>query len=496
MIDWAPADLAPEDRDLWDAMGDAVPVWSPMPRPGATHELHAVDVVTRALGTPMIPWQRWAVRVMTERSAADPRRFAYPDMTVTVERQSGKTTLIRGVLLARAITNRHRQAFYTAQTGKDATERWTDLVYQIEHSPLRPGVKVRKAIGTQRLVVTSTESRLSPFAPTSESLHGYTPHDVAVDECFSFDEAEGNDLTGAIKPAQQTLVDRQVIWLSTAGHARSTWWRAKVEAGRAANADPSGGVALLEWSLPQHADPYDEGNWTTHPAHGHLITHDDLRELARSVPEGEWRRAFWNQWIDSVDPVYDLRQWDACLDTTIEPPPLGSVVLGYGTDVDRQSASIVAAWALADGRQCVREVWSTAHGETVDRLAMKVCDLRGELHPRAVVADNGGLTRVALDLVRARAEREGWLDEAVSLTPSEWVLASTSIVGKLAERRLAHFGDATSAGIRAAVTRSMGESWALSHSSPASMLATAAALRGLDVVREYAAPVIYLGPDD
>lgn len=136
----------------------------------------------------------------------DPRRYQHPDVTVTVERQSGKTTVIRGVLLARAMIYRHRSAFYTAQTGKDATERWADLVQRIEHSALKSGVKVRKAIGTQRLIVANTESRLSPFAPTSESLHGYTPHDVAVDELFSFDDVRerfaGRDQAGAANPAR------------------------------------------------------------------------------------------------------------------------------------------------------------------------------------------------------------------------------------------------------------------------------------------------------
>ena len=301
MIEWRVAALARDDRALWDAMGAAAPAYSPMPTPGAPNELPAVEVVCRAIGTPLLPWQRWAVRVITEKRVDDPRRYRHPDFTVTVERQSGKTTVVRGVLLTRAMIYRHRSAFYTAQTGKDATERWSDLVQRVEHSALKSGIRVRKAIGTQRMVVVNTESRLSPFAPTSESLHGYTPHDVAVDELFSFDDAQGNDLQGAIKPAQQTMPDRQVIWLSTAGHAGSTFLRSKVDAGRLANLDPASSLGYLEWSLDPQADPYDEANWPQHPAFGHLIEAEDLRELAESVPEGEWRRAFWNQWVEAVD---------------------------------------------------------------------------------------------------------------------------------------------------------------------------------------------------
>ena len=163
---WSPDDLAPADRELWDAMGAAAPRFSVMPTPGAPNELASVEVVAQALGTPLIPWQRWAVRCVTEKSLTDPRRYRWPDFTVTVERQSGKTTITRGILLTRAMIYRHRSAFYTAQTGKDATERWTDLVQRIQHGPLKSGIHVRKAIGTQRLVVKTTESRFSPFAPT------------------------------------------------------------------------------------------------------------------------------------------------------------------------------------------------------------------------------------------------------------------------------------------------------------------------------------------
>ena len=491
MIEWRVAALARDDRALWDAMGAATPAYSPMPTPGAPNELPAVEVVCRAIGTPLLPWQRWAVRVITEKRADDPRRYRHPDVTVTVERQSGKTTVVRGVLLTRAMIYRHRSAFYTAQTGKDATERWSDLVQRVERSALKSGIRVRKAIGTQRMVVVNTESRLSPFAPTSESLHGYTPHDVAVDELFSFDDAQGNDLQGAIKPAQQTLPDRQVIWLSTAGHAGSTFLRSKVDAGRLANLDPASSLGYLEWSLDPQADPYDEANWPQHPAFGHLIGAEDLRELAESVPEGEWRRAFWNQWVEAVDPVFDMGQWAA--GTRELEPPSGDVVLGYALDAARTSAAVVAAWETPDGKLAVRPVWLSPD---VDALPGKVVELQRELRPVAVVADNGGLTRVALDVVQARAAEAGWSRAAVALTPAEWVIASASIVGKLAEGRLVHdgAGPLTDA-VRRVLTRRMGEAWAISHNSPAPVIAMAAALRGLDSQRASDAPMIYLGPE-
>lgn len=487
---WSPDDLAPDDRRLWDAMGDATPRFSVMPTPGAPSELPAVEVITRKIGTPLIPWQAWAARVMTERRIDDPRRYRWPDILTTVERQSGKTTTVRGVLLTRAILYRHRRAFYTAQTGKDASERWFDLVERVRHSPLRSGVTVRKAAGSQRLVVTSTESRIAPFPPTPESLHGYTPHDVAADEIFSLDDVQGNDLIGAIKPAQQTLADRQVLWLSTAGHAGSTFLRSKVDAARAALAVPDSPLGIVEWSLDPDLDPYDEANWSCHPGLGHLITRDDLRALAAEVPEGEWRRAFWNQWVEESDPVYDMRRW-AALQTTLAPVSLGDVVLGYAVDADRRRAAIVAAWQL-DGRQAVKLVWSS---QDVDALVPMLARLDSEHRPAALVADPGGIMRGVID---ALSREVGEWREPRSLTPSEWVIASTSIVDKLSAATIVHDGDAElTDALATALTRSLGEAWALSHRSRAEVLAMAAALRGLDDLPAVDDdPVIYFGPDD
>lgn len=228
-----PDALAPADRALWDAMGESTPRFSVMPTPGACHELAACRAVAAMLGTPLMPWQEWVARIATERRTDDPRRYRFPLFLLTVPRQAGKTTIVRVILLTRAIIGLDRRAFYTAQTGKDATERWADLAAATMRRgcPLAPLVTLRKAAGSARLTVTPTGSRIAPFAPTPESLHGYTPHDVAMDELFALTDAEGADLEGAIIPAQLTLVDRQLLMLSTAGSRLSTYLRRKVDEG-------------------------------------------------------------------------------------------------------------------------------------------------------------------------------------------------------------------------------------------------------------------------
>ena len=228
------------------------PAYATKPNPDAPSDMGQIIAASRMLGRDLMPWQKLVAQVAGERRIDDPRRYRYPIVCVTVPRQSGKTTLMRTVLAQRAIANRNRVAFYTAQTGKDAVARWADLVKDIEQGPLARFVEKRIAAGSQALTFP-TGSRISPFAPTAKSLHGYTPHDVMLDEIFAWDAAQGADLMGAIKPAQLTLKDKQLWLVSTAGHAGSEFLKSWVDAGAGiVHGEPasrtSSGPCLRDWT--------------------------------------------------------------------------------------------------------------------------------------------------------------------------------------------------------------------------------------------------------
>lgn len=181
---------------------------------GGRHELAQIERVATTLGTPLMPWQRDVAQVASELRPDGSWR--YPVVVVTVPRQSGKTTLMRAAMTQRAITRRDHYAFYTAQTGKDAVARWTDLVKILgAHPLLREYTQTRLAAGSPGITFNRTDSKISPFPPTPHSLHGYTPHLVMLDEAFSYTEPQGTDLIGAILPAQVTLIDRQLWIVST-----------------------------------------------------------------------------------------------------------------------------------------------------------------------------------------------------------------------------------------------------------------------------------------
>lgn len=439
---------------MLEQLGLALPRYATMPTPGALHDLRALTVTARTLGTPLMPWQSFVGRVTSERSPADPRRFRYTLCILTVPRQAGKTTIMRTILAQRAIMNQGRRAFYTAQTGKDAAERWKDLVKAIEQSPLKDLVVVRRAAGSQALTFPNG-STIAPFAPTAKSLHGYTPHDVMVDEVFEFDSAEGNDLMGAIGPAQVTLVDRQLWLVSTAGSAESTFLREWVDAGRLAVNDPTSDIAYFEWSAADGLDYYDPETWTFHPALGHTITLDDLAQLAARESPGNWLRYYMNRWTSARNAVIAPEAVEAAATAQAPPPASTQIRLAYEVAGDRSRSAIVAAWEDPFTRRPAIRVVKSAPG--FEWLTDSVLQLADEWRPHSIGADDGGPTRAITDEIRKRRP----LLELEILGARDFATATDNLVARMRNGTMSHDNSPPLLqSLEAATVRTMGQSYA------------------------------------
>ncbi len=343
--------------DWWTLPG-AAPVYATRRDPELPTDGPRIEVVARSLGTPLIPWQRYVSHVATERIAdAAVRggwRYRYPIVVVSVPRQSGKTTELRSVGVERGISREDCGVFYSAQTGKDARERWQDAVKAIKASPLAPLATIRSAAGSER-VVWPNGSSWRCFPPLPHALHGYTPPLVMLDEAFAHDEQLGNDLMGAIGPAQVTIPHRQLWIVSTAGTARSVFLHRWIERGLRGD----DGVALFLWRCPDGWDSYDPARWQLwHPgmatmADGHqLVTHDALRAEADRLPRSEWERAYANRFTRTVSHHIAAESWDRLGDDEQRSPtPDNRVVFGWDTMHDRSWSAVTAAWRYGDQLQ-------------------------------------------------------------------------------------------------------------------------------------------------
>lgn len=341
--------------DWWTLPG-APPRFATRRDPAFRTEGRRVGYIAQALGTPLMPWQQYAADVAGELND-DGTTYRYQVVVVSVPRQSGKTTLMRAVGVDRCISREGCGVFYTAQTGKDARERWQDLVKALKASPLSALIQVRAAAGSER-VVFPNGSMFRCFAPVPTSLHGYTPPLVMLDEAFAHTTQAGDDLEGAIGPAQITLPHRQLWIVSTRGTADSGFLNKWLEAGRAG----APGVALLDWGAPDGVDVYDPAVWPTfHPAmHTGLITADAIAGEAARLPRSEFVRAYGNRDTRTQSNVIPTDAWER-LKHDGERQSLERVTSpAYAFDVmhDRSAAALVAVWIDPAGERQAKVVRS------------------------------------------------------------------------------------------------------------------------------------------
>lgn len=420
------------------------------------YDLHTdgprVRRLSAALSTPFIPWQSEAADVALEVLPSGKPRFRV--VVVTVPRQSGKTTFIRSVGLDRCITRPRSGFFYTAQTGKDARERWRDLVNAAKSSPLASMLTIREGAGSERLILPN-QSEFRCFAPTAKALHGYTPDSVVLDESFAHDGPTGAELMAAIVPAQSTLPHAQLWIVSTAGTAESTFLHDWIDRGRAAITEGTEtGVCLIDYGAPDDADMFDPNTWReTHPALGHLIDEDAIRQAADSMPRAEFERAYGNRRTRTVTNLITADHWRSLANPAMAPVPLDGVVLAYDVAYDGTASTIVAAWRTPGGRLATR---------VVDRrpgsswLVPALVDAKGRA--RAIAADDGGPAREVTDALR----RAGV--EVTTLNGTEAATSTGAVLRAIRESDVEHDGSEAYAMAAAGVsTRPMGDGVVISR---------------------------------
>lgn len=299
-----------------------------------------VEEVAARLGQPLMPWQRLVAEVGTEY---DPRTGlpAFREVVVTVPRQSGKTTLVLAFEVQRSLgRGRAQRTAYTAQTGWDARKKLIDdQAPVLMASPFRPLVKqVLRGSGNEG-VVWANGSRIDVMASTESAGHGRTVDLGVIDEAFSDVDARREQ---ALLPAMATRADAQLLVVSTAGTDSSVYLRNKVDTGRAMAADGrTSGIAYFEWSADESADPDDPDVWwSCMPALGHTITEEVVRHARLTMSDGEFRRAFLNQWTSSDERVIPVDVWDAACGTR---EPAGNLVYAVDVNPDRSWATVGVA---------------------------------------------------------------------------------------------------------------------------------------------------------
>ena len=288
-----------------------------------------------------MPWQRQVADVALELLPGT-KIPAYREVIVTVPRQSGKTTLILALEIHRAIKwGSPQKIAYTMQNATEAKKKiLNDQVPMMERSAVWSAVKkVYRAQGSEG-VIFQTGSRLDIVASKESSGHGLTIDLAVIDEAFAdYDDRREQMMI----PAMSTRPAAQLLVISTAGHEGSTYLKRKVDAGRSAVTDgQSQGVAYFEWSADDEADIDDPATWRTcMPALGHTVAESIIKHARQTMTEGEFRRAFLNQWTISEDRVIPASLWNGVCSDDVAPD--GRMVIGLDVNPERSAAAIAIA---------------------------------------------------------------------------------------------------------------------------------------------------------
>lgn len=401
-----------------------------------------------------MPWQSLVSDVSHEIDPATGQLW-YRVVVVTVPRQSGKTTETLAVMVRRAVGHPIPQVItYTAQSRIKAREKWEDEHLPIlDRSPLKPFYRVRKTTGNEA-ILWQNGSRHGIDASTDKAGHGPTVDLGVIDEAFAHADSR---VEQALKPAMVTRPGAQLWILSTAGTAKSVYFRGKVNAGRVmCELGMPSRVAYFDWSAPDDGDPADPATWYgCMPALGHMradgtgISEATIRAEFESMELPDFRRAYLNQWLDAFPDewlVISAADWDACAHDNPEhaPRPERPVALVADVAPEGKSAAIAIAGALPDGR-VLAEIPEGDHRPGTDWVVPRLLELRARYKPCAIVIDKRSPAGSLID----EAETAGL--EIVKPLTEEVGQAFGLFYVAVSDRAFAHLGAGLQPALRDAV---------------------------------------------
>lgn len=331
---------------------------------------------------PFMPWQHEAARLLTEYDP-DTGLAVNQLVVITVQRQAGKTALMRPYMLDGLLfCGPSRRLWLTMQTGKYASDWWRETkdAWVAPTSPLAGYLDARSSQGSETLT-SPNGSTLSPFPPKENALHSKQGDRIVADEAWFHSLAAGKAIEQAVRPTMATRPGAQFVIVSAAGTDDSGWLRDYVEKGRA------GKVAYLEYGIGD-ADPEDlDLVISRHPAVGHTITPEFIRNEHAKMEPGDFARAYGNAWTKTLERAIPIGTWTAA---------------AADVTVDRSRKFVIGLDVAADGSRAAIAAAEDDRAELIDSLPVvalvdRVLELRRKYGTAMVVGDAAGPAGPAMD---------------------------------------------------------------------------------------------------
>ena len=150
---------------------------------------------------------------------------------------------------------------------------------------------------------------LSLVSGTETSGHGDSLDLGVIDEAWA---QEDDHIEQAMRPAMMTR-DAQLWIVSAAGTEKSSYFRGKVDAGRArAEMGMTDTACYIGYSFADDEDPADPETWRRRmPALGITVSEATVQADLETMKLPEFRRAYGCQWPDVAKPGWDVISEDA-----------------------------------------------------------------------------------------------------------------------------------------------------------------------------------------
>lgn len=315
--------------------------------PDRPNMLRHAAAIASAMGWPLLPAQEY---VMAGASEIDPETgtLFYDRVVITVQRQFGKTTMDAIDSIRNCMMGPNRRAWYTAQDGTHAREKFREMEDTLEQSPIGKvgsGITRKYLRGNgSEMIRFVNDSEWRPHAPGPDNLHSKQSDKNTIDEAWAFTERQGKDLIQAIAPTTTTrrmLTGHQPqTWImSTEGTIESTWYNPILDECRTATPERT---FFVDFGIPDDVDPNDldtVAKW--HPGYRHLFDMRALRGFRSQfgTDTNGFARAYGNRRTGSSERVIPIEAWEA--GRTVEQIPADvPVCVGAAVGVDDVDAAI------------------------------------------------------------------------------------------------------------------------------------------------------------
>lgn len=417
------------------------------------------------MGTPLMPWQKRATRLLAELSdelctCHDPPRPLprFKTTAVSVPRQQGKTVLARSAIVTVAESEPDLFLYGTAQTRQYAAKHVVSLGRALGDS-----VHTLKGVGAER-VDFPNGSTYAPVSPTEGGGHGDSIDFMNVDEAWKLTSAT----MGGIRPAMIARPHSQMLLISTMGTIDSELWNGLVKSGRESVEAPSPEqrIAYIEYSAESDEEVFDPSRWHRWmPALGITVSAADIQSAIDDMladPEqgrSEVVRAFGNRTVVRLVTLFP-DEWVQAAWVVVNPPP--RMAIAVDVNDEPAGATISTGHLTTDGKAAVRTVewrfgsprWVPAEVERMIR----------ERDVEAVVGDFGGPARAIRGEMQALCDAQ--LVPLIDRVPRDLAADTAQFWDALREGTVAlNPSDALTSSIAGAVRKTFSDSglWVVSR---------------------------------